>query len=91
MVLNKTQIELLTDAAKHPHGIVATYRGYISSRKNGSYGARKSDAACKLRDAGLLELKNIHRSVHQLCHRMGSDVGSESIWQITERGRTAIR
>ena len=55
MKLNKTQAKLLRTAADNRHGVVCTHHGYYAGRKNSSYGRRDSDAACALRDAGLLE------------------------------------
>lgn len=84
MRLTKTMRRLLTEAAAHRNGLTVTYSGYTTSRRGSYYGKRESDAACALRDAGLLE------DVRQLCHRMGSEHASETVWKITESGRKAL-
>jgi hypothetical protein len=87
MKLNKTQARLLTEARRHPLGLVATYSGYFTSRRGSYYGTREANAACALRDAGLIEHVSYTRDVRQLCHRMGAEHGSETVWRITEKGK----
>ncbi|MEN9704933.1 MAG: hypothetical protein RLZZ393_812 [Pseudomonadota bacterium] len=89
--LNKTQIELLTDAVRHSRGLVCVISGYITSRRNGAYGTRKSAAGRALREAGYLVIVQPYVSTrHPLCHRMGSDIGGETTYQITDAGRAAL-
>ncbi len=88
MTLTKTQAELLRQAAHNSQGMVATHFGHITShRRPRPYGGRLSEAASKLRDAGLLEHVRVHQYNHPMAHRMGADVGHESVWHITEAGR----
>jgi hypothetical protein len=89
--LNKTQIELLTDAVNHSRGLVCVISGYITSRRNGAYGTRKSAAGHALVNAGLLVVvcPRVTTS-HPLCHGFGSDIGGETTYQITDAGRAAL-
>jgi hypothetical protein len=70
MKLNKTQARLLTEARRHPLGLVATY------------GTRDSNAAQALRDAGLFEHLRTHHTVRQLVHGFGANLGTETIWRL---------
>ena len=45
--MTKTAQELLDAARKNPHGVVSFSSGFVTSRKNGSYGHRKASAARK--------------------------------------------
>lgn len=90
MKLNKTQTKLLERAANNVCGYVVIYHGFITSRRRGEYGGRDSEAAIKLRDAGLLRFVESHSSVHHLTHGFGADRGSETIFSITNEGRKAL-
>lgn len=92
MTLTKTQAGLLRQAAHNSQGMVTTYFGHITShRRQRPYGGRLSDAACKLRDAGLLEHMATHTYNHPMSHRFGSDVGHEAVWKLTPMGREIVK
>lgn len=88
--MTKTELSLLCEAARHPRGVVATISGYVSGRKKSAYGHRASNAACKLRDKGLFEHVKGSSHVYHLCHGYGADHSFESVWRITDAGRTAL-
>ena len=90
MRLTKTQRALLERAARNHYGRTSVVSGYITSRRNGSYGRRESEAACKLVEAGLFEYLGAERSVRHLCHRYGADRGHDTSYRITEAGRREI-
>ena len=89
--LNKTQIELMTYAIRNSRGLVSVVSGYITSRRKGAYGVRKSEAGRALREAGYFVVVQPYVSTSRpLAHRFGSDVGGETTYQITEAGRAAL-
>ena len=86
--MTKTEQELLDAARKNPHGVVSFSSGFVTSRKNGSYGHRKTGAARKLVALGLLKFEETHKSVTHLSHGFGADHGFERVYSLTEKGRT---
>jgi hypothetical protein len=91
MRLNKTQQNLLRRAAANADGVTSVQSGFVTSRKKSQYGVRAQDAAIGLAAAGLLTHVTTHISVQQLCHRLGSDHGHDTVWRITDAGREALK
>lgn len=90
MKLSKTQIQLLAECKRSPHSITAIHHGSISSRRNGSYGHRRIDAANRLSDLKLLEKTGSNSYCYHFSHGFGTDNGFETIWTITEKGKIAL-
>jgi hypothetical protein len=88
--LTKTQIALLKRAAFNPDNRVSVLSGVVTSRKHGAYGTRERDAAASLRDLGFLVYVRGYHTTHHLSHRQGSDIGSDTVWQVTDAGRRAL-
>jgi len=89
MKLTVNQINLLLEAAASLHGRVCVVTGNRSTRRNGWYGRRQSEAAISLRNAGLFTLAESSRFADKLCNG-GWDRGFVTSWEITEAGRQAI-
>lgn len=86
--MNKTQRTLLAEAQRNPLGLVTVSHGCISSRKKGHYGVRRHDAACLLRDRGLLRVIHAERHARPLSHGHGQERYAVVTFELTDTGRT---
>ena len=93
MKLTKTQLKLLEEAVASRSG--RCYTTLVCGRGGGGglvtkyKGHRQSDAACALRDRGLLVFLN-----HEFSHTTSNGYQTHftlGIWEITEKGREVLK
>jgi len=93
MKLTKTQLKLLQEAAASRFGrcfvTLVSGRGGDGGVVTKYKGHRQSDAACALRDRGLLVFLN-HEFSHDTKNGWQKHF-STSIWEITDKGREVLK
>lgn len=85
--LTKTEISLLKQAWENPpNHIFCTDSGFRTYTKTVKWGRRKTDAAFKLKERGLVKLLESKKYSDQPYHAYGTDHWWERTFQLTEEG-----
>lgn len=95
MRFNKTQRELLEQAAGNCYGRVSVVTGHYSTRRNSTYGTRKLDAAQALIAHGLLvRFGDAYVTRDPIRGPRGGSIGThygrDYSYEITDAGRAAL-